>query len=93
MENFTALTGFSEYLQKYLADHPEELPNDVNLNAFQVKPFQSAWTDVRLSSDHEYTRYMDVVFIDGVKHPNKLYSYVITYSSNKQIINLKRMTL
>lgn len=93
MENFTALTGFSEYLQKYLAEHPEELPGDINFNDFQVKPFQSAWTDTRLSSDYEYTRYMDVVFIDGVKHPNKLHSYVVKYSSSKYIISLKRIAL
>ncbi|MDM8175520.1 MULTISPECIES: hypothetical protein [Olivibacter] len=93
MENFKALSAFPDHLQKYLLEHPEELPTEVNMTNFKVKPFQNAWTDIRLSADYEYTRYMDVVFIDGEKYPNKLHSYLVTYSSSKNIINLKRIIL
>ncbi|MEH6308263.1 hypothetical protein RYH73_21585 [Olivibacter sp. CPCC 100613] len=93
MENFKALSAFPDHLQKYLLEHPEELPTEVNTANFKVKPFQNAWTDIRLSADYEYTRYMDVVFIDGEKYPNKLHSYLVTYSSTKNVINLKRIIL
>lgn len=92
MENFVALKDFHDHLKRYFLKHPEKLPQGISTTGLIVKPIQSAWTDNRLENDHQYIRYMDVVFAGNESTmDNSFHSFIITYSKDESILDVMKM--
>lgn len=92
MENFVALKDFHNHLKRYFLKHPEKLPSGISLADLDIKPIQSAWTDNRLESDHQYVRYMDVVFTGNESTlDNSFHSFIITYSKKESVLDVMKM--
>lgn len=92
MGNFVALKDFAHHLKNFFLKHPETLPKGINTTDLQVKPFQNAWIDTRLDSDHQYVRYMDVLFFGNEStQDNHFHSFIITYSCDEHVIDVMKM--
>ncbi|MCL4639375.1 MULTISPECIES: hypothetical protein [Olivibacter] len=92
MGNFVALNDFADHLKRFFLQHPERLPKGIDIKNLEVKPFQNAWIDKRLTSDYEYVRYMDVLFYGNESTvDNHFHSFIITYSCDKHVIEVTKM--
>lgn len=92
MGNFIALKDFAHHLRNFFLKYPEKLPIGINVEDIQVRPFQNAWVDKRLGEDHQYVRYMDVLFAGNESTvENHLHSFIVTYSCKENIVDVTKM--
>lgn len=92
MENYIPLADFADHLKDYFVQNPEKLPQNIIDKELHIKPFQNAWMDTRLEPDHQYIRYMDILFLEENEPANGiLHSYIITYLCTGNIIDVMKM--